>query len=151
MKTPQEKEARRRLFAALSALVDNSQLGRGEILHVLENLSAKYERRFTNQRPQGGGLVMKRTIAIVFALGIVALALVAPATLRYPAATLGVVVQAAGGNPDVNQVETAWRTEVANDGCTLLTLWQDVMGIPAYDVDPGNRDANTPYPGGRSR
>jgi hypothetical protein len=59
---------------------------------------------------------------------VLALAFLWPASLRYPAASLGVVVRAAGGDPDMARAEKAWRAEVADPNVTPLTLLHDVLG-----------------------
>jgi hypothetical protein len=71
---------------------------------------------------------MKRTIVTLTVVGVLALAFLWPASLRYPAATIGVIVRAAGGDPDMARSEKAWRAEVADQNVTPLTLLHDVLG-----------------------
>jgi hypothetical protein len=56
--------------------------------------------------------------------------------LRYPAASLGVVVRAAGGDPDSASAEKAFRVEVSDRNVTALTLLEDVLGWEPISADP---------------
>jgi hypothetical protein len=65
---------------------------------------------------------MKKTIVTLTVVGVLALALIWPASLRYPAATLGVIVRAASGDPDIESARKAWYAEVADQNVRPLTL-----------------------------